>query len=46
VADGQMVQRPFGVVFRRAHDVVDTPAPSVNRFVAWGSSITRRLSSR
>jgi len=46
VADGQAVQRPFGVVFRRTHDVVDAPAPPVNRFRAWSASITRRLASR
>jgi hypothetical protein len=46
VADGQTVQRPFGVVFRRNHDVVETPEPPLNRFRAWSASITRRLASR
>lgn len=46
VPDGQAVQRPFGVVFRRTREVVDAPAPSLDRFRAWGAAITRRLASR
>ncbi len=45
VADGQTVQRPFGVVFRRNHDVADPPPPS-GRLRAWSALITRRLGSR
>jgi hypothetical protein len=43
VADGQTVQRPFGVVFRRNDDVVESPPPPLNRFRAWSASLTRRL---
>ena len=47
VADGQAVQRPFGVVFRRTHDVAEPPPPPpVGRLRAWSEAITRRLGSR
>jgi hypothetical protein len=47
VADGQAVQRPFGVVFRRNHDAAATPTPApLERFRAWSASFTRRLASR
>jgi len=50
VADGQAVQRPFSVVFRRSQDVVESSVPSavppLQRFRAWSASIGRRLSLR
>ncbi len=46
VADGQSVQRPFGVVFRRNDDVGHSTPPPLDRFRAWSASITRRLASR
>ncbi len=51
VTDREAVRRPFGVVFRRSNDVVDNnvvdgSTPPLERFRAWGASITRRLASR
>lgn len=44
VADGQTVQRPFGVAFRRSDDLVEPAPPPLGRFRAWSAAITRRLS--
>ena len=46
VADRQVVQRPFSVVFQATEDVVEPSVPTWERFRDWGASISRRLASR
>jgi hypothetical protein len=46
VADRQVVQRPFSVVFEANEDVVEPSVPTWERFRDWGASISRRLASR